>query len=78
MLDRIFERVASARPSRVVLTKVDEAVSLAGVVSWIRDRGVSISYLGTGQRVPDDLEIATPASLAAWMTGGDTSRGAAA
>ena len=48
-------------PSRLVLTKVDEAESLAPLVSLLRERKLPISYLGTGQRVPDDLQTATAA-----------------
>ena len=58
-----------ARPSRVVLTKLDEAESLAPLVGVLREPALPISYLGTGQRVPEDLERATPPALAAWVLG---------
>ncbi len=48
-----------ARPNRVVLTKLDEAESLAPLVGVLRELELPISYLGTGQRVPEDLERAT-------------------
>ncbi len=35
----------------------------------LRDRGLRVSYLGTGQRVPEDLIRATPANLAAALLG---------
>jgi len=62
---RIFDRYATARPSRVVITKVDECESVAPLLGVVRDSGLPVSYLATGQRVPDDLERATPAWLAA-------------
>ncbi|NOT24514.1 MAG: AAA family ATPase [Acidobacteria bacterium] len=61
---RIFETYAEARPSRVILTRIDEAESLAPLVSLLREQQLPISYLGTGQRVPDDLCRATADMLA--------------
>ena len=74
-LQRIFDRFACVHPSRVVLTKLDEAGSLAPLVSCLRERGLPVSYLGVGQRVPDDLQFATPAALATWITGDARSGG---
>jgi flagellar biosynthesis protein FlhF len=74
---RTLERFEDARPSRIVITKLDEAESLAPIVALLRDRKLPISYLGTGQGVPEDLERATPPSLAAWVAG-DSWQGAVA
>lgn len=65
------ERFADARPARVVLTKVDEASSVAPAVSWVRDHSLRVSFLGTGQRVPEDLVRATAPALAAHVLGDD-------
>jgi flagellar biosynthesis protein FlhF len=70
---RVLDRFEDARPARVVITKLDEAESLAPIVPVLRDRGLPISYLGTGQNVPEDLERATPPALAAWVAGDGTS-----
>jgi flagellar biosynthesis protein FlhF len=74
---RTFERFEDARPTRLVITKLDEADSIAPIVSLLRDRKLPISYLGTGQAVPEDLERATAPGLAAWVAG-DTRQGAVA
>jgi flagellar biosynthesis protein FlhF len=66
---RTFDRFEEARPSRLVITKLDEAESLAPLVSLLRERQMPVSYLGTGQNVPEDLERATPRTLAAWVAG---------
>ena len=68
-LDRIFERFRAARPDRLVLTKLDEAGSLSPLVGLLRAQNLPISYLGTGQRVPEDLERATGDLLAACVVG---------
>ncbi len=66
---RVFDRFEDAAPSRVVITKLDEAESLAGLVPVLRERSLPISYVGTGQNVPGDLERATPDVLASWVSG---------
>jgi flagellar biosynthesis protein FlhF len=67
--ERLFERFADARPSRVALTRLDEADSIGALVSVLRERGVPLSYLGTGQNVPADLQRATSPLLADWIMG---------
>ena len=74
---RTLDRFEDARFSRLVITKLDEAESLAPLVSVLRDRKLPVSYLGTGQNVPEDLERATAPTLAAWVAG-DAARGAVA
>lgn len=69
---RVFERFEGAHPARVVVTKLDEAESLAPIMPALRDRALPISYLGTGQRVPEDLERATAPAIAAWVSGEGT------
>ena len=66
---RIFDGYRSAKPERVVLTRIDEADSLSPLVGVLRDRQVRISYLSTGQRVPEDLSRATAERLAACVLG---------
>jgi flagellar biosynthesis protein FlhF len=61
---RILDAYYDARPDRVVISKVDEAESLSPLLSVLRERALPVSYITTGQRVPEDLESATPAVLA--------------
>jgi flagellar biosynthesis protein FlhF len=69
---RLFDRYAEARPSRLVLTKLDETDSLSPLVSLLHEWRLPISYVGTGQRVPDDLNRATAELLAASVLGDST------
>lgn len=62
----IYER---SRPTRVALTRLDEADSIAPLVGLLRERNLPISFLGTGQRVPDDLTRASASNLAAHVLG---------
>ena len=66
---RLLALHAETRLDRIVLTKIDEAESSAPLASVLRDAGLPVSYLGVGQRVPDDLLRATPAHLTAALLG---------
>jgi flagellar biosynthesis protein FlhF len=54
---RVFQ---SANPESLVITKLDEAAALGGVLSLAIHAGVPIAYLADGQRVPEDLHLAAP------------------
>ena len=54
-IDEVVQRFALAKPSACVITKVDEAVSLGGVISALVRHKLSAAYVSDGQRVPEDL-----------------------
>jgi flagellar biosynthesis protein FlhF len=57
-------------PSRVILTKLDEVEqNVAPLVSVLKQRDLPVSWFGTGQRVPEDLERATPTGFASRILG---------
>jgi flagellar biosynthesis protein FlhF len=68
---RIVARFADARPDRVVVSRLDEAESASALVTWLVEAGLPVSYVTTGQRVPEDLTRATPDLLASVMLGDD-------
>jgi flagellar biosynthesis protein FlhF len=49
-----------AAPTSLVVTKLDEATGLGGVLSLALASGLPIAYLADGQRVPEDLHLAAP------------------
>lgn len=51
----------------LLITKLDEARSAGPLLGLALDRDLPISYLTTGQEVPDDLEAATPHGLASLL-----------
>jgi flagellar biosynthesis protein FlhF len=61
---RIFDMYDSARPERLVITKIDEADSVMPLLGLARERRLPVSFLTDGQRVPEDLVRATPVLLA--------------
>ncbi len=52
-------------PDQLILTKMDETTRPGAAVSVAGDSGLPLAYLCSGQRVPEDLERATPLSFAA-------------
>ena len=74
-IEECVARYAPAKPACCVLTKVDEAASLGGVISVVTRARLPISYLSEGQRVPEDLrparalELVTSAVQLAQTTG---------
>ena len=66
---RIIDRFSPSKPDRLVLTRLDEADTLAPLVSVINDYKLPVSYLAHGQNVPDDLQRATAAALTDWVLG---------
>lgn len=46
-----------------IVTKVDEAASLGGVISVVAKHRVPLAYIGDGQRVPEDLHPARAHNL---------------
>jgi flagellar biosynthesis protein FlhF len=58
------ERFAMVQIDRLILTKLDEADSLGGLLAVLGLSNRPVSYLTTGQAVPDDIEPANPKRLA--------------
>lgn len=67
--DRIWERFAMAGADRVVMSKVDEAETVMPLVRALRQRGVPVSLIGLGQRVPEDLVEGEAEMIAACLLG---------
>ena len=53
----------SARLTGCILTKLDEAASLGGVLSTLIQHRLPVAYVSDGQRVPEDLAVARAHSL---------------
>jgi flagellar biosynthesis protein FlhF len=47
-----------------VLTKVDEAEALGRLITLASRTNIPVSYLTTGQDIPDDIEVASGERLA--------------
>jgi len=67
--EQMLERFADARPHRVVLTRLDEADTIGPLVGLLHARRLPLSFFGTGQTVPADLQRVTAPVLADWVMG---------
>jgi len=63
------ERFSMVHADRLILTKLDEADGLGGVLAVLGQADRPVSYLTTGQAVPDDIEPADRARLARLILG---------
>lgn len=59
----ILDGFAAVGPTAAILTKLDETSQLAGALAGLDGREIPISYMTTGQQVPDDIETADARSL---------------
>jgi flagellar biosynthesis protein FlhF len=77
-IEATVRRFAPANPSCCVLTKLDEAASLGGVLSALIRARMPVSYMSEGQRVPEDLRPARALELVSAAVRLAKARGAAA
>lgn len=63
-LEEILNRFKIFQVSKVVFTKIDEAESFGNMINLLMKDNLQIAYFTTGQRVPEDIEVATSAKLA--------------
>lgn len=61
---RIIEGFAMFEPKSLVFTKLDETTVYGPILNQVARAKLPVSYLTTGQRVPDDMEQATLDGLA--------------
>lgn len=64
-----IERQNVASPSRLIVTKLDEATFCGGVLAAYVHSGLPLSYFTTGQRVPEDIEQASADGLSKVLCG---------
>jgi flagellar biosynthesis protein FlhF len=58
------------QPTHLLLSKLDEAPRIEDSLISALNSGLPLSYLTTGQRVPEDLAPADPTQLHRWLCGG--------
>ncbi|MEX2219876.1 MAG: flagellar biosynthesis protein FlhF [Phycisphaerales bacterium] len=68
------ERFAAASPDRVIFTKLDEAVNFGVLVTVASRIALKLSYVTTGQEVPDHIEIGSPDRIARLLLEGGKAR----
>lgn len=69
----VIERFSVMPLHRVIWTKIDESTSFGNILNVAVKHPLPISYVTTGQRVPEDVEVAESNKLASLVVGGTTS-----
>ncbi len=68
-LEQIFARFSILPVGKVLFTKLDESESFGCIINMHLKNRVPLSYFTTGQRVPEDLLVATPKRVADLVLG---------
>lgn len=62
------------RPDHVIFTKLDEAVSVGLIVNTLRRLNAKLSFVTTGQEVPDQIELGNADRIARLVVDGGSAR----
>lgn len=60
----IIEHFKEIKPARIIFSKIDESTTYGAILNILIKYKIPISYLTTGQNVPEDIEIARPERIA--------------
>lgn len=63
ILNDVVHRYQALPIHKVIITKLDEMQQFGGVFNVLSQTGFPVSYLSAGQRVPEDLSMATKRNL---------------
>ena len=74
-LSRVIDAYEIFRPGRLLFTRLDETTASGSILNEAVRTGKPLSFFATGQRIPEDLEVASVAKLTEVILGG---RGASA
>ena len=68
-LELAVSRFGEVRTDKIIFTKLDEAANVGTLINIVRRVNKSLSYLTTGQDVPDDIEVGHGRRLAELIMG---------
>ena len=62
-----MKKFSQVEPDKIIFTKIDETGSLGMILNLLHDKKYALSYITTGQSVPDDIERASADVLANFL-----------
>jgi flagellar biosynthesis protein FlhF len=68
-VDLAIARFSQVRADKIIFTKLDEAAHVGVILNVVRKVNKSLSYVTTGQNVPDDIEVGKGCDLARRILG---------
>ena len=63
----IIKKFSAVEPEKIIITKIDETGNFGTVINLLRYENLPLSYMTTGQSVPDDILGGNADSLADLM-----------
>lgn len=75
---RMVDAYAIFEPHRLVFTRMDETSSFGSILNEATRTGKPVSFLTNGQRIPEDIEEATPGRITGLMLTGHRAQARAA
>ncbi len=75
---RMVDAYAAFQPQRLIFTRMDETNSFGLILNEAARTGKPVSFLTNGQRIPEDLEEATPSRITGLILTGNRAHGRAA
>jgi flagellar biosynthesis protein FlhF len=66
-LDEVMTAFQSVNPAGCIITKLDEAASLGGILSAVVKQKLAVAYVSNGQKVPEDIQPARAQELVNMM-----------
>jgi flagellar biosynthesis protein FlhF len=76
-ISRMVDRYNPFAPAKLLFTRLDETDSYGAILNEPVRTGLPVSFLGTGPRIPEDLEPATKDRIASLLLEGRESRAVA-
>jgi flagellar biosynthesis protein FlhF len=67
VVNRITDRFSVLKPSKLLLTRADEAESTGILVDLAIRSGLPLSYISSGQTIPEDIEQPSKADMLAGL-----------
>ena len=64
-----LEKFKNVRVDKIIFTKLDESAQVGVVIQIVRKLNIGLSYVTTGQDVPDDIEVGQARNLAKMIVG---------
>ncbi|WP_232697049.1 flagellar biosynthesis protein FlhF [Brevibacillus daliensis] len=68
-METIIKKFRDVPISSVILTKADETTQYGSILGLIEEHNMKLSYLATGQNVPDDIEAVTVTKITNLIAG---------
>jgi flagellar biosynthesis protein FlhF len=68
-LDLAASRFGEVRTDKIIFTKIDESANVGTLLNVVRKVNKGVSYITTGQDVPDDIEVGRGRRIAELILG---------